>query len=204
MDLREKLTALNVPLSPKQELNFRVLTGLLLEYNNHTNITGITDPIEIEDKHYFDSLSALRFIPENAKLCDIGTGGGFPALPIAIMREDVKVTAIDSIGKKMRFVTEAKNALGLDMDCLNIRAEEHLKTHKSVYDVLTFRAFSDLKAISAFAGLLNEKGIIIAYKGREDKAQEELKALDRVFTAETFPYELPNSNRRLLIIIKKK
>ena len=91
---------------------FYQFTEHLLEVNAHTNLTAIREPIGVIDKHYIDSLLAVHLIPEGARVLDLGCGPGFPSTPIAIMRPDLEIIALDSTGKKIDFVQKSAEILG--------------------------------------------------------------------------------------------
>ena len=100
-------------LTAGKEASFLRLARMMLEFNSHTNITAITDLPGLILSHFCDSLTVAGMLPQKAAVADIGCGGGFPTLPIAIARPDVTVTAIDSTAKKLAFVGDAARGLGL-------------------------------------------------------------------------------------------
>ena len=103
--LSDVVSEINVTLSPEALDNFDRFAYLLTETNKTLNLTAITEPKEIVTKHFADSLTLLDVgIPENAKVIDVGTGGGFPALPLLISRNDIDITMIDGANKKLNFV----------------------------------------------------------------------------------------------------
>lgn len=106
---------------------YEIYTNYLLEVNSHTNLTSITDPKEIEIKHYQDSLSVLPYIKEGSKVLDIGAGAGFPGIPIRI-EKDIDLTLIDSVNKKVNFMNEVIEKLGLyKAIAIHTRAEDFLR-----------------------------------------------------------------------------
>ncbi len=121
---------------------------LLEETNKAYNLTSITDEDEIILKHLLDSASICEYIPHKASLIDIGCGAGFPSLPIAIIREDVIVTSIDSTDKKVRFIAEACNKLSiLNVSPISGRAEDYAKQARESFDVATSRAVARLNIL---------------------------------------------------------
>lgn len=119
------------------------LTARMLSVNEHLNLTAITDPAAVILRHYADSLMLCNLIPKSAAVADIGSGAGFPALPLAIARPDLRVTAIDGTGKRVRYMAETAEMLGLTNFCaLTLRAEAgaHDPAMRGKFDVATARA----------------------------------------------------------------
>ena len=155
------------------------LNGLIdnmLETNEKFNLTSITDPEEIILKHIADSATIIKYIPEKAKLIDVGTGGGFPSLPIAILRDDVIVYALDSTAKKLAYIDETAKKLGLsNIKTIVGRAEEHGKTvnYRQRFDVATARAVASLNVLCELCiPFVKVGGSFISMKG--SNAQEEV------------------------------
>ena len=155
------------------------LNGLIdnmLETNEKFNITSITDPEEIILKHIADSATIIKYIPEKAKLIDVGTGGGFPSLPIAILRDDVSVYALDSTAKKLAYIDATAKKLGLtNLKTIVGRAEEHGKTvnYRQRFDVATARAVASLNVLCELCiPFVKVGGSFISMKG--SNAQEEV------------------------------
>lgn len=182
-----------------------------LKQNAKLNLISKNDEKFLWEKHIFDSLSIEKFFSkiklEGAKILDIGTGGGFPAVPVALTYPQTEVYALDSIRKKINAIEEMKRELGINnLYPICERAEK--LTDK--YDIITSRAVAPLKIISGYAlPLLKKGGYFIAYKSR--KAQEEIddaKNNLRKYQAqivEIIEYELPleETHTRNLIIIQK-
>ena len=178
----------------------------VIEANREFNLTAITGKDEFVVKHFIDSLAGVPFIPEGAKLIDVGSGGGFPSFPIASVRKDVEVTALDSTAKKMNFVCGTAKFLGVkNLKTIVGRAEE-MKDLFSTYDVVTARAVSALPVLLEICSpLLKVDGIMIAYKTDESEleiSQNALKALN-MSHLNTFSFNLPNGDRRSIIVFKK-
>jgi 16S rRNA (guanine527-N7)-methyltransferase len=141
----------------------------LLQWNRVTNLTTITDPMEVALKHYVDALAASPWIGENARVLDAGSGGGFPGIPLFILRSDLSVTLVDSVRKKVSFLKHAIRSLGLSgVDAVHGRLEAlgRLPEYSGKYDRVVCRAFSSLED---FAGLampfLSPGGCLLAMKG---------------------------------------
>ena len=124
----ERASALyGLPLNAKQIEKFAIYYRLLIEWNAKMNLTAITEPREVAVKHIVDSLTALRGIEErdSLRLIDVGTGAGFPGIPLKIVRPDLKLTLLDSLKKRVHFLETVVEALGLEgAECLHGRAEE--------------------------------------------------------------------------------
>lgn len=127
---------MGIELSEKALNDFETYKKLLLEWNEKINLTAITDEEGIAIKHFADSISVLPLIDKsNVSMIDVGTGAGFPGIPIKIARNDIKVTLLDSLNKRINFLEEVKKELKLDnVECVHSRAEdgeETLFTEKS-------------------------------------------------------------------------
>lgn len=124
--LRQIAGAEGFALTSRQLEQFDEYAGFLVEYNEKVNLTAITDPREICIKHFLDSLMLLRAVelPQGARLIDVGTGAGFPAVPVKIVREDVQVTLLDGLNKRITFLNQLSERLGQQNTALHARAEE--------------------------------------------------------------------------------
>ena len=194
--------------------DFYKFTVYLLSENEKYNLTSITEIDEIIVKHYIDSIIIQKYfeIPQNAKVIDIGTGAGFPALPIYIMRKDLHVTFLESIGKKINFVKNAAEKIESPQDFvfLNGRAEEYAKEPglREIYDIAVFRAVAKLSVMCELSTpFVKPKGYLIAYKSKNanseiHEAQNALTTLGLKIT-KTIEFELEN-NARACVIIQKQ
>ena len=138
---------------------------LLLEWNEKMNLTAITDPAEIVEKHFVDSLSLLSLYQpkQGAKLIDVGTGAGFPGIPLKIMRPDLKLTLLDSLNKRLNFL-EALSVLSWDWKalwCTDVqRRQVWTKTMRESFDVAVARAVAPLNVLCEYCiPLIKMKGI---------------------------------------------
>ena len=158
-----------------QMQQFYRFTEHLLEVNAHTNLTAIREPVGIIDKHYIDSLLAIHLIPEGARVLDLGCGPGFPSIPLAIMRPDLKITALDSTSKKIDFVQKSAEILQLpNLKGVSGRAEDtKLRKELGKFDIVVSRAVARLNILCELClPYLKINGHLIALKGA--KYEEEL------------------------------
>lgn len=148
---------------------FEALTARLLEFNQHTNLTAVRSEEDVIVRHYIDSMTALRYIPDSAEtLIDVGCGGGFPCLPVSICRPGLKITALDSTEKKLRFVSEAASGLSLPVSVLCGRAEEigRDEAYREKFDAVSARAVARLNILCELClPLARVGGVFIAMKG---------------------------------------
>lgn len=206
------LEELRIMLHKEQIEQFYTYMNLLIEWNEKINLTAITDPEEIILKHFVDSLTIATHIEENSKVVDMGTGAGFPGIPLKILREDVEMVLADSLNKRINFLNEVIKELNLkNVTTVHTRAEEFGKNkqYREKFDVATSRAVANLSTLSEYLiPLVKQNGKVIFMKGSE--VDEELKnaknAIDilggKIEKEEKF--NLPNTDmKRNLIIVRK-
>ena len=203
---------LGIALNDEQISRLDKLSDLLVEQNKTMNLTAITDPDGIAVKHFADSISVLTAaeIPQGAKILDVGTGAGFPGIPLLIMRPDINLTMIDSTAKKLKYVENTVNELGLVATTLHTRAEEagQSKEYREKFDFVCSRAVAALNILCEYClPFVKQNGLFIAMKGA--KAQEEIdaakaaiKTLGGKIIAEK-SFSLSDGGERTLVIIKK-
>lgn len=162
---------------------FEKYMNLLLEWNEKINLTAITQPDEVRVKHFEDSLTCLKsgYIKDGDCVVDVGTGAGFPGLPIKIENNTVKLTLMDSLNKRINFLKEVSSQLNLDTECIHIRAEEagKNKLYRGKYDVAVSRAVARLTVLAEYClPLVKKGGYMLAMKGKDIEAElEEAKPL---------------------------
>ena len=163
---------------------FSVYSSLLKQWNEKINLTAITDDDGISIKHFLDCVSILKFIKsgEDIKIIDIGTGAGFPGIPLKIMREDSFLTLLDALNKRVNFLNEVINKLSLkNIEALHARAEEFGKNNKyrEKYDYAVSRAVAPLKILSEYAlPFVKTGGCFIALKAFDiDEEVEEARSM---------------------------
>ena len=155
---------------------FHQFTELLTEENSHTNLTAIREIPDIIAKHYADSLLVEPHFPQNATVMDVGCGGGFPSVPLAIARPDLKITAVDSTQKKINFVQKTIRTLHLtNLNAICARAEApEMSKYREKFDVVTSRAMARMVVLTELTlPFVKKEGLLIALKGAQ--GQEELK-----------------------------
>ena len=180
---RELLTRLaagfSVEVSPELAERLDIYARLLVEWNEKMNLTAITDPVGITVKHFADSLAAAPLLPAGEfTLIDVGTGAGFPGVPLALLRSDCRLTLLDSLNKRLVFLKAVCAALGLDARRVHARAEEGGRNPalREQFDVATARAVAALPALCEYClPFVKVGGRFIALKGR-DGAQESAAA----------------------------
>ena len=172
-----------------QLLQFYRFTEHLLEVNAHTNLTAIREPIGVVDKHYIDSLLAMDLIPKGTRVLDLGCGPGFPSIPLAIMRPDLEITALDSTSKKIDFVQKSAEILQLsNLKGVSGRAEDIiLRKELGKYDIVVSRAVARLNVLCELCiPYLKVGGTLVALKGAKyDEELAEATNAIRVLGAET-------------------
>lgn len=210
--LIEKLKALGVKVTPEQAEQFQIYMELLLEWNEKMNLTSITEPEEVVEKHFLDSLTLLLWkkLKQGAKVIDVGTGAGFPGIPLKILRPDIELTLLDGTMKRLNFLGEVCKALKLSANRVHKRAEEAGldKTMRERYDVATARAVASLNVLSEYCmPLVKMKGYFIAMKGpgAAQELEEAENALDILGAGEpeVLPVTLPGGEERNLVIVQK-
>jgi len=170
---------LNIGVSEK----FYELTVRMLEENEKYNLTAITDVDKIILNHYADCAALAQRLPKGAKIADIGCGAGFPTLPVAILRSDVTILAIDSTAKRITYVAETARLLGLDnVTAIAMRAEDGGKSpeYRESFDIVTARAVAEMRVLSELClPYVKQGGKFIAMKGRnaEFELQNAKKAI---------------------------
>ncbi len=190
---------------------FNAFKNLLLEYNNKYNLTAICDEKGIFIKHFYDSVLPEKLFFEGAKVVEIGSGGGFPSIPLKIVRDDLHFTLIESTGKKCEFLKVVVDKLGLKgVQVKNIRAEDGARTleMREKYDIAVARAVARLNTLAEYClPYVKLGGRFIAYKGECQSELEESKNALEILGGEIELVEnfaLPeNGDKRTVIVIKK-
>ena len=168
--LLSSATALGVRLMPAQLDAFQKYLELLLNWNKKMNLTAITDPVGIAVKHFADSLAAVSLLPEKSgiSVIDVGTGAGFPGIPFAIARPDIRLTLLDSLNKRLLFLEEVCRELDIPVQRIHARAEEGGRKSelREQFDVATARAVAGLPVLLEYClPFVKKGGCFLALKG---------------------------------------
>ena len=213
MDLIKEAGKFNIEITENQLENLVKYEEILLKYNEVMNLTAITDHEEILEKHFLDSITLClsEKLTEGCSLIDIGAGAGFPSVPIKIVREDINLTMLDSLNKRINFLNTVVDKLGLkNAKALHFRAEEGGKNKdlREKFDVATARAVADLAVLSEYAiPFVKQGGYFIAMKG--STPEEEINGAKRAIKEmggrieEVKEVVLPSGINHCLVIIKK-
>lgn len=211
-EIREKASALGIEIELDAEALFERHAALVEEWNQMLNLTRIPKE-EVADKHFLDSLTVL-LVPEVAnatRLVDVGSGAGFPGIPLKVARPDLNVTLVDSLGKRVKFLETVIEALSLQrISCFHARAEEigRHREHRESYDVAMGRAVAKLPVLCEYLlPLVRVGGVMVAMKGptgrdEVDEAKGALRTLGGQ-VGKIVDTSLPGGDMRQLIVIKK-
>ena len=212
-ELRELFSQGGIEVTDEAYSKLERYAGLLVDWNGRMNLTAITDPEGIAEKHFYDSVYPFfrkDLLPTGASLIDVGTGAGFPSCPLKIFRDDISLTLLDSLNKRIGFLTALSEELGLGAVCIHGRAEELGRDagHRERYDAATARAVASLPMLCEYClPFVKTGGSFIALKG-SDGSKELASARNAVRilggeVADCTDYTLPNGDSRCLIVIKK-
>ena len=206
------LEDLNIKLSEEQVEKFYRYMNLLIEWNEKINLTAIVKPEEIILKHFVDCLTIEKYIEKNSKVIDVGTGAGFPGIPLKIIREDLEITLVDSLNKRLVFLNEIIINLNLNkIHIIHSRAEElgKDKNYREKFDVATSRAVANLSTLSEYLiPFVKIGGKCIVMKSADidkeiEKAKKAIKILGGKIVSKDI-FNLPKSNLgRSVIMIQK-
>ena len=211
-EMNIKLEAFGLNLKEEQNKQFFDYMNLLIEKNKVMNLTGITDPKEIILKHFVDSLTTLQYINENDTVIDIGTGAGFPGIPLKIAKETLEITLLDSLNKRINFLNEVIEKDNLKkIETIHGRAEDYGQNieYRECYDIAVSRAVAPLNILLEYMlPFVKVGGECICMKG--SNCDEEIEIAKNAITIlggkveKIEKFSLPNSdNNRTILIIKK-
>ncbi len=209
--LRELANEINVNLDDEQISKFMLYKKLLLEWNNKINLTAITEEKEIVLKHFIDSLTVLKYISDTDRIIDVGTGAGFPGIPIKIVKKGTQVTLLDSLNKRLIFLNDVKQNCNLaNLEMVHGRAEDFGKNNKyrEQYNVSIARAVANLSTLVELCmPFIKIDGIFIAMKGSNIDELKEAQSAIEILGGKVEKIDniiLPNSDiERNIIIIRK-
>lgn len=208
----KEVEKLNIKLNNNQIEIFYEFMNLLIEWNKKINLTAITKPEEIITKHFIDSLTAVKYIKEGDSIVDVGTGAGFPGVPLAIANTTLNITLVDSINKRINFLNEVINHTGLNnIESIHSRAEEigKNKHYRENFDIAISRAVARLDTLVEYLlPTVKIGGKCICMKGPDcieeiNEAKNAIETLGgKIEKVEEF--NLPDTDiKRTIIIINK-
>lgn len=211
-NFKEKLSEKCSELTDEMQQQFEDYMNLLLEWNEKINLTAITEENEIILKHFVDSLTISKYIKEGKSIVDVGTGAGFPGMPLKIVRKDLKVTLVDSLNKRILFLNDVIEKLRLkEIETLHYRAEEfgQNKKYRESFDIATSRAVANLSTLVEYLlPLVKVGGICVCMKGSDIKEELEnsKKAIETLGgeVEQVEEFYLPGTDiKRSIVIVKK-
>ena len=205
-----ELKKLNIFLNEEQVRKLTIYLQFLKEYNEHTNITAITEEEDVFLKHFYDSLTIVKAIELNNyhTLLDVGSGAGFPGVVLKIVYPNLDVTLIDSNNKKTKFLLELSKLLNTKVNIINMRVEDYAKDNLNRYDLVTSRAVANLRVLSELCiPLVKVNGLFISMKGfLDEKLEDSLETIEllncKIIKQITFEL-YNNSGIRNIVVIKK-
>ena len=203
---------LNIELPPEAEAAFRAYYDFLEKRGRNVNLTAITGAGEVARLHFLDSLALLNAADfKNAKIIDIGSGAGFPGVPLKIAEPSIDLTLLDSTGKRVTFLSELCEKLGIEAGCITARAEEaaHLPAFREQHDIVVSRAVARLNVLCELCvPFVRVGGVFIAMKGVESANEiEEAEGTIEILGAkvqENFDYMVPGTNIKHRAVIVRK
>lgn len=212
--LMDKLKEAEFDLPQPEQLaeRFDRYAELLVDWNQKINLTAITAPDDIVIKHFVDSLLLLKAydVPQGAKMIDVGTGAGFPSVPVAMVRGDIRLTLMDSLNKRINFLTELSAELGVSAACVHARAEEfgNKAEFREQYDVACARAVAHLRELSEYClPFVKVGGGFVALKsvGLEQELEEAKAAIGILGgkVEDICRFTLPDGAERAIAVIRK-
>lgn len=210
----ELLAEQGIVLTDEQHRQFDTYHRLLAEWNERMNLTGITEREAVYEKHFYDSVSLAFYVDFKriGRIADIGSGAGFPSIPLKICFPQMKVLIVDSLNKRIQFLTHLVGELGLShVDCVHGRAEDiaRMPEHRDAYDLVTARAVAKLNVLNEFClPFVKKGGLFAAMKGSDPQEEigeaaislRELRAEVMQVQAMKLPHE--QSDRHIVIMRK--
>ena len=210
-----ELSKHNFELTDKQKQQFKLYFKMLIEVNEHVNLTRITEEDEVYLKHFYDSITPLftfgAVFKDGATLCDVGAGAGFPSIPLKILKPGLKVTIVDSLQKRLNFLKDLISELGLtDVELVHGRAEDvgQNKLYRERFDIVTARAVARMSVLSEYClPFVKKGGYFCALKGPD--TDEEIKGASKAIALlggkvmKVNKYTLSDGSKRSIVCIKK-
>lgn len=189
---------------------FDTYARLLVEWNEKMNLTAITEPKEIELKHFLDSLMLIKYfdLQNVSKAIDVGAGAGFPSMPILIYKPEIQFTLLDSLNKRLTFLSTVNSELGLDAKLVHSRAEVsgQEENYREKFDLATARAVAPMNVLSEYCiPFVKEGGAFVALKGSNDDVSEASNAIEVLGgrLESNISYELGGTEPRTIAVVRK-
>ena len=189
---------------------FDTYARLLVEWNEKMNLTAITEPKEIELKHFLDSLMLIKYydLQNVSKAIDVGAGAGFPSMPILIYKPEIQFTLLDSLNKRLTFLSTVNSELGLDAKLVHSRAEVsgQEENYREKFDLATARAVAPMNVLSEYCiPFVKEGGAFVALKGSNDDVSEASNAIELLGgrLESNISYELGGTEPRTIAVVRK-
>ena len=199
-----------IELSDDMAVKLDKLAEYMVEYNKNVNLTRITDPDEIVEKHYIDSILPLTMVdvPRGTKAVDVGAGAGFPSLPMKIYRDDLEFTLVDSSNKRITYLDSACGILGLSCETVHARSEElgQNAKYREKYGLAVARAVASLNVLCEYClPFVKTGGMFLALNGEKDESAEAENAVKKLGgeIVDVKKYSLPSGDSRNLVVIRK-
>lgn len=206
---REKFLSCGIDLPKNLYDKFNIYADFLVEYNEKVNLTAITDPMEILCKHFIDSACLLKYvdISNNSSLIDVGTGAGFPSVPLKILRPDIRLTLLDSLNKRIDFLKKLCDKLEIDAEFIHGRAEDISKMpeYREKFDYSCARAVANISTLSELCiPFVKVGGSFISMKGPTEDVSRGTNAIEILggSVANSINYSLFDEQRRIFVIRK--
>ncbi len=187
-----------------------IYNNFLVEYNEKVNLTAITEPKEVWLKHFIDSILFAKYveIPQNASIIDVGTGAGFPSMPLKLYRDDINLTLLDSLNKRIVFLNELSTRLGVTVETFHSRAEDAAKKEalREMYDIATARAVAAMPVLCEYCmAFIKKGGKFVAMKGVNEEISTFKNAVSTMGgrNVEEINYKLGGTDGRKIFVVEK-
>lgn len=210
--IEEKMQKIHIDMNKRQIEQFYLYMNLLLEWNKKMNLTAITEPQEVITKHFVDCATVMKHLEGAKRVIDVGSGAGFPGIPIKILKPDIEICLMDSLQKRISFLEEVIQKLRLEkIETIHARAEElgRNKAYREQFDATVSRAVAPLNVLLEYVSpFLKVKGKAICMKG--SNIEKELKESEKAFQelkmklVQKEEFKIPETDLKRSIVIFQK